>query len=109
MKALEKDRTRRYETANGFANDIQRYLNDEAVVACPPSAGYRFRKFARRNKRAIAVASLLGVALLVAVGAVAGSLGWVARDRAVRQARLDTAGRADPRGRRATGARATMA
>ena len=51
MKALEKDRTRRYETANGFAADVQRYLADEPVQACPPSAGYRFRKFARRNKR----------------------------------------------------------
>ena len=50
MKALEKDRTRRYETANGFANDVQRYLNDEAVVACPPSKAYQFRKFIRRNK-----------------------------------------------------------
>ena len=58
MKALEKDRTRRYETANGFAADIQRYLNDEPVEACPPSAGYRFRKFARRNKVALAVVSV---------------------------------------------------
>jgi hypothetical protein len=50
MKALEKDRNRRYETANGFARDIQRYLADEPVLACPPSTWYRFRKFARRNK-----------------------------------------------------------
>src|SRR5262249_49339524 len=50
MKALEKDRNRRYETANSFAQDIQRYLADEPVLACPPSAGYRLRKFARRNK-----------------------------------------------------------
>ena len=50
MKALEKDRNRRYETANGFALDVQRYLRDEPVQACPPSAGYRFRKFLRRNK-----------------------------------------------------------
>src|SRR5262245_59313234 len=47
MMALEKDRNRRYETANGFAADVQRYLDDEPVQACPPSAGYRFRKFAR--------------------------------------------------------------
>jgi len=53
MKALDKDRSRRYETANGLASDIQRYLDDEPVVACPPSAGYRFRKFARRNKALI--------------------------------------------------------
>src|SRR5581483_1848099 len=70
MKCLEKDRNRRYETANGFAADVQRYLNDEPVQACPPSAGYRFRKFARRNRRALATAALLGVMLLVAGGAV---------------------------------------
>ena len=51
MKALEKDRNRRYETANGFAADIERYLNDEPVEACPPSAAYRFRKFAGGTKR----------------------------------------------------------
>ncbi len=65
MKALEKDRTRRYETANGLANDIRRYLNDVAVVACPPSAGYRFRKFARRNKAALTTALLVAAALVV--------------------------------------------
>src|SRR6266516_2670452 len=67
MKTLEKDRNRRYETANGFAADVQRYLNDETVQACPPSVGYRFRKFARRNKRALAGVVLLGVGLLLAV------------------------------------------
>jgi tetratricopeptide (TPR) repeat protein/serine/threonine protein kinase len=86
MKALEKDRNRRYETANGFAQDIQRYLADEPVLACPPSAGYRVRKFARRNRRGLATATVLAVALLVTVGAVAGSLGWASRDRAARQA-----------------------
>src|SRR5207245_11129258 len=54
MKALEKDRNRRYESASGFAADVQRYLADEPVQACPPSARYRFRKFARRNKAALA-------------------------------------------------------
>ena len=54
MKCLEKDRNRRYETANDFAADVQRYLADEPVEACPPSAWYRFRKFARRNRRAVA-------------------------------------------------------
>jgi serine/threonine protein kinase len=81
MKALEKDRNRRYETANGFAADVQRHLNDEPVQACPPSAWYRSRKFARRNKRALVMASVIGLALLVGIGAVAGSLGWVVRDR----------------------------
>src|SRR5439155_19638722 len=51
MKSLEKDRNRRYETANALAADVQRYLADEPVQACPPSAGYRLRKFVRRNKR----------------------------------------------------------
>jgi eukaryotic-like serine/threonine-protein kinase len=65
MKALEKDRNRRYETANGFALDIQRYLSDEAVSACPPSAAYCFQKFARRNKGALSTAAaILGVSLL---------------------------------------------
>src|SRR6266508_3555412 len=59
MKALEKDRSRRYETANGFAMDVQRYLADEAVQACPPSAWYRLRKFARRNRAALAVTGLV--------------------------------------------------
>src|SRR5262249_32367603 len=71
MKALEKDRTRRYETASNFAQDIQRYLADEPVLACHPSAGYRLRKFARRNKRALATAALLSAMVLVAVSALA--------------------------------------
>jgi len=77
MKALAKDRSRRYETANGFAMDVQRYLADEPVLACPPSAVYRLRKFARRNKAVLVMASVIGVALLSAVG----SLGWALRDR----------------------------
>src|SRR6185312_12663083 len=50
MKALEKDRNRRYDTANGLAMDVGRYLADEPVLACPPSVRYRLRKFVRRNK-----------------------------------------------------------
>src|SRR5437763_16714208 len=68
MKALEKDRYRRSETANGFAQDVQRYLADEPVLACPPGAGYRLRKFARRNKAGLAVAGLLAVVLAAAAG-----------------------------------------
>jgi serine/threonine protein kinase/tetratricopeptide (TPR) repeat protein len=70
MKALEKDRNRRYETANGFAMDVQRYLNDEQVQACPPSATYRFRKFARRNKGPVLAA---GLVLVVLVGGITGT------------------------------------
>ncbi|HUG66891.1 MAG TPA: protein kinase [Pirellulaceae bacterium] len=67
MKALEKDRVCRYETANGFAADIERYLKDEPVEACPPSAAYRFRKFARRNKALLSTAAAIGIALLLGV------------------------------------------
>src|SRR5262249_13117411 len=95
MKALEKDRTRRYESASAFAADVQRYLADEPVLACPPSAGYRLRKFARRNRGRLTAVAVLGVALLVAVGAVAGSIGWTARDREARRGRL--AGQVDLR------------
>jgi WD40 repeat protein len=69
MKALEKDRNRRYETATTFAADIQRYLADEPVQACPPSAWYRFGKFARRNRREVLVA---GTAAAVAVTGMVG-------------------------------------
>ena len=51
MKCLEKDRTRRYETASGLAQDVERYLPDEPVEACPPAAGYRLRKFAPPQPR----------------------------------------------------------
>ena len=54
MKALEKDRARRYETASGLAADVERYLADEPVEACPPSAAYRLRKFVRRHKGPVA-------------------------------------------------------
>jgi eukaryotic-like serine/threonine-protein kinase len=67
MKTLEKDRNRRYETANGFAMDVQRYLADEAVQACPPSVGYRLRKFLRRNKGPVLAASLVFLALVAGV------------------------------------------
>src|SRR5207248_1629628 len=65
MKTLEKDRNRRYETAKDFAADVQRYLNDDAVQACPPSARYRLRKFVRRNKGPVLAASLVVLALVV--------------------------------------------
>jgi len=62
MKALEKDRNRRYETASAFAADVQRYLNDEPVQACPPSAWYRLKKFVRRNKGPVLAGSLVALA-----------------------------------------------
>src|SRR5437588_2261786 len=68
MKALEKDRTRRYETANGLATDIQRHLKNEPVVARPPSNLYRFQKLVRRNKLAFAGISAVAAALLIGSG-----------------------------------------
>jgi tetratricopeptide (TPR) repeat protein len=67
MKAIEKDRARRYETANGFAMDVQRYLADEPVAVGPPSASYRLRKFVRRNRGRVFAAGLLFGTLLVGV------------------------------------------
>jgi serine/threonine protein kinase len=68
MKALEKDRNYRYETASGFGADIERHLNDEPVEAAPPSAMYRFRKFARRNKRPLAAGAAVAAALFIGLG-----------------------------------------
>jgi WD40 repeat protein/serine/threonine protein kinase len=65
MRCLEKDRSRRYETASGLARDVERYLADEPVEACPPSARYRLSKFARKHKKALATAAAF-VVLLVA-------------------------------------------
>jgi WD40 repeat protein/serine/threonine protein kinase len=82
MKALEKDRNRRYESASALAADVQRYLNDEPVQACPPSAVYRFRKFARRNKLALTTATVVAGAVLLAVAGLAASAVLVLREKA---------------------------
>jgi len=84
MKAMEKDRSRRYETANGFAADIERYLSDEPVLACPPSAAYRLKKFARRNKGPVAALSLVVMALVA--GIIGTTWGMVRADKARRDA-----------------------
>lgn len=67
MKALEKDRNRRYETAKDFAADIQRYVNHEAVEASPPSTVYRLRKFLRRNRMGVGIAAILGLVACAAM------------------------------------------
>jgi tetratricopeptide (TPR) repeat protein len=85
MKALEKDRNRRYESASTFAADVQRYLADEPVLACPPSAWYRLRKFARRKKTALVVAACVFLAL----AGVAGGIGWAIRDKAARDDEIE--------------------
>ncbi len=70
MKALEKDRTRRYESASGFAADVRRYLDNEPVIARPPSMNYRMRKFVRKNRVGVVAASLVALAL---IGGIAGT------------------------------------
>jgi eukaryotic-like serine/threonine-protein kinase len=67
LKALSKERDRRYETANGFAKDIERFLNHEPVTAGPVTAGYRLKKFVQRNRGQVIAASLLCFALLAGV------------------------------------------
>jgi serine/threonine protein kinase len=75
MKALEKDRGLRYETASAFAADVQHYLADEPVAACPPSKLYQLRKFARRHKAGLAVGgAIVLVIVLAGVGLLAGAL-----------------------------------
>ncbi len=82
MKALEKDRTRRYETANGLARDIQRYLDDEVVEARPPSTGYRIGKFVRRHKGQVIAAGLVLLALLAGIAGTTWGLIREARAKA---------------------------
>ncbi len=79
MRALEKDRTRRYETANELARDIERHLTDEPVVAGPPSAVYRLRKFIRRNRTAVAVGFVVVAALVI--GLALATTGFVQASR----------------------------
>ncbi len=84
MKCLEKDRTRRYETANGLAADIERHLNDETVTAGAPSAGYRLRKFVRRNRAPVIAACIVAAALVLGVVGTTAGMFWALdeRDRA---------------------------
>jgi WD40 repeat protein len=71
MKSLEKDRSRRYESAGAFATDVQRYLDDEPVLACPPSTMYKFHKFARKHRAAIATAVAIAASLILGTTASA--------------------------------------
>ena len=74
MKAIEKDRTRRYDAASGLASDVQRFLNDEPIVARSPSLAYRFAKFTRRNRVAVATCALVLVSLVCGIVATS----WMA-------------------------------
>jgi non-specific serine/threonine protein kinase/serine/threonine-protein kinase len=84
MKAMESDRNRRYQTANALAFEIKRHLNEEPVLACPPSVRYRFSKFVRRHKAAVTASALVGVALVI--GAALATIGMVRATRAERTA-----------------------
>ncbi len=112
MKCLEKDRTRRYETANGLAADLKRHLGNEPVVARPPSAAYRFQKFARRNKVTFAAASIVVLAVLFGLGLA--TVGLI-REREAREEvdsrriEADTARKAETEQRRLAEANAVKA
>jgi serine/threonine protein kinase/tetratricopeptide (TPR) repeat protein len=82
MKCLEKDRNRRYETANGLWHDIEHFLRDEPVQACPPSAWYRFRKFSRRYKGPLLAGALV---LLALIGGIVGTTWGMIRAEAARR------------------------
>jgi WD40 repeat protein len=92
MKCLEKNRSRRYETASALGRDIQRYLADEVVEARPPTVGYRLRKFARRNRGRVVAAALV---LLVLVAGVIGTTAGLIEARGQRDAARDASERAD--------------
>jgi serine/threonine protein kinase/tetratricopeptide (TPR) repeat protein len=85
MKALEKDRNRRYETANSLAMDLQRYLADEPVQACPPTMGYRIRKFTRKNRKLLVIGAAF--TSLVLLAAVVSSWQWWRAERHARAER----------------------
>src|SRR6266571_1687459 len=91
MKAMDKDRRRRYDTANGLARDLQRYLGNEPVVARPPSNLYRLQKFARRNKLVFAAASAVMLALSAGLGI---SIWSFINERAARQSAATAAANA---------------
>ena len=76
MKCLEKDRTRRYETATGLAADITRHLSDEPVLASPPSTAYRLRKFARRNRGQVIATVIVLCALILGIAGTTSGLVW---------------------------------
>jgi len=81
MKALEKDRRRRYETANGLGADVQRYLAGESVTAAPPHAAYRLRKFLKRNKGPTAAAGATAAALVLGMAGTVWQAGEARRER----------------------------
>ncbi len=100
MKALEKDRRRRYETANGFADDVQRYLAGEAVLAHPPTATYRLRKLVRQNRAAVFTGLAVGLALLAGLATTLWQSGIARREATRADERAIAATRAETEQRR---------
>jgi serine/threonine protein kinase len=96
MKALAKERDRRYETANGFGRDVERFLNHEPVLAGPPTAAYRVRKFVRRHRPQVIAAGLLLLALLLGTAGTTFGLIWAELRRA--EAEQARAAEAEQRG-----------
>jgi WD40 repeat protein/serine/threonine protein kinase len=89
MKALEKERNRRFEMASAFAADVERYLKDQPVQACPASAMYRFRKLARRHKAALVTGSVIALAMLVSLAGLATSTVVIGREQQETEKALD--------------------
>ena len=86
MKALEKDRDRRYDTANNLAADVERYLHNETVEAAPASTTYRFRKFVRRHKIGVAASAAVAAAVLLGIVGTTSGMVWALRERKAAQA-----------------------
>ncbi len=81
MRSLEKDRSRRYETAVALADDVRRHLANEPVLAGPPGAGYRLRKFVSRHRVGVAAGSLVGAALLLGIAGTSAGMVWALREQ----------------------------
>ncbi len=91
LKCLEKDRNRRYESASGLARDMQRYLHNEPVIACPPSHWYRFRKRVQRNRAIFAAAIASAVAVLLGLATLAASNYLIRQEQARTQQQKERA------------------
>ena len=108
MRCLEKDRGRRYETANALAADVQRYLRDEMVEARPPSPGYRVRKFARRYRRGLIAALAFVLLLVTAVAGLSVALVTVNRERRQKETALEAEGKRRKQARAALDAMSSL-
>lgn len=97
MRAIDKDRNRRYPTAESLADDITNYLDDEPVVARPPSSLYRFSKFARRNKVTLTTATLVAASLILGTIISVWQAGLAQRESREKERALDRSRSAEAR------------